>query len=233
MSLAVLFPDLVNALKADIALKDVMIKDLSEENTKLRHSRTVLHNVGSKNLNESFRSAQPRRATPYKKRSLSEDGTVTEEEYALSGPTSAGVVIQSSAFGRGPQFQMAATRANGVIAAGRKEEPMVNNEAEDIQTLPPLSESQAVSFKLTTLQNNRVKGPFLKKPLQVGATQISNSDGILFSDSKDGNRPGRNGKLLKAPSILNSPKYIRTNRSNGHRKNIPSFERRRVSFLKD
>ena len=233
MSLAVLFPDVVDALKADIALKDVMIKDLSEENTKLRHSRTVLHNVGSKNLNESFRTAQPRRATPYKKRSLSEDGTTTDEDFALGGPTSAGVVIQSSAVGRGLQFQVAATRGNAVTAAGRKEEPIANGEAADIQTLPPLSESQAVSFKLTARQINRVKGPFLKKPLQVGATQISNSNGIVFSDSKDTNSSGRNGKLLKAPSILNGPKYMRTNRSNGYRKNIPSFEGRRISFLKD
>ena len=220
------FSDVVDALKADIALKDAMIKGLSEENTKLRHSRTVFHNARSKNLNESFRAAQPRRATPYKKRSS------PDEDFVLGGPASAGVVIQSSETGRGLQFQVSTARANAVTVAAKKEH-MVNDETTDIQTLPPLSESQAVSFKLTARPNNPVKGPFLKKPLQVGATQISNSDGIVFTDSRDANdRPGRDGKLLKSRSI-NGPKYTRTNRSNDYWKNISSFEGRRISFLKD
>ena len=222
------FLDAVDALKADIALKDVMIKGLSEENTKLRHSRTVFQNARSKNLNESFRAAQPRRATPFKKRSLSDDGTTTNEDFVLGGPASAGVVIQSSKTGRGLQFQVSTARANA------RKEHMVDDETTDIKTLPPLSESQTVSFKLTTRQNNRVKGPFLKKPLQVCATQISNSDGIVFADSMDTNdRLGRDGKLLQARSIVNGPKYMKTNRSNDYRKNVQSFDGRRISFLKD
>ena len=127
---------------------------------------------------------------------------------------------------------MSTARANAVTVAAKKEH-MVNDETTDIQTLPPLSESQAVSFKLTARPNNPVKGPFLKKPLQVGATQISNSDGIVFTDSRDANdRPGRDGKLLKSRSI-NGPKYTRTNRSNDYWKNISSFEGRIISFLKD
>ena len=228
------FLDAVDALKADIALKDVMIKGLSEENTKLRHSRTVFHNARSKNLNESFRAAQPRRATPFKKRSLSDDGTTTNEDFVLGGPASAGVVIQSSETGRGLQFQVSTARANAVTVGPRKEEHLVNGETTDIQTLPPLSESQAVSFKLTARQNNRVKGPFLKKPLQVCATQFSNSDGIVFADSKDtSGRLGIDGKLLQARSIVNGPKYMKTNRSNDYPKNVPSFDGRRISFLKD
>ena len=231
--MSVSFSDLIDALKADIALKDAMIKGLSEENTKLRHSQTVFHNVRSKNLNENFRAAQPRRATPFKKRSLSDDGTTTNENFVLGGPASAGVVIQSSETGRGLQFQVSTARANAVNVTARKEH-MVDDEITDIQTLPPLSESQTVSFKLTTRQNNRVKGPFLKKPLQVCATQFSNSDGIVFADFKDMNgRLGRDGKLLQARSIVNGPKYMKTNRSNDYRKNVPSFDGRRISFLKD
>ena len=97
-----------------------------------------------------------------------------------------------------------------------------------------LSESQTVSFKLTTRQNNRVKGPFLKNPLQVCAAQISNFDGNVFADSKDtSGRLGIDGKLLQARSIVNGPNYMKTNRSNDYPKNVPSFDGRRISFLKD
>ena len=223
---------MIEALKADIALKDSMLQELSKENSKLRtHPKTIHRSGRSKNLSHSFQTDQPKKVTPYRNVSFSED-----EDLIQSGPASAGVVVQTKPEGNGIQFQLATTRSSiperkdisntGVPTKGVSNIHESQSHAQET-VFPPLNQSQAVTFKLTTANNNRIKGPFLKRPVQVNATKISSST-ITESKTKYP-EPNTNAKLLNARSIAPDPKQWKTHRTFGQQK-VMSVGNKKMTF---
>ena len=228
------FSGLIETLKADIALKDSMLQGISEENSRLRnHSRTIRQSVRSQNVSKSFNAAQRKRVTPYSERSLSQDGTISDEDLVLGRPASAGVVVEAKPGGQGIQFQLATTRSNVPAKkdVSNTEIPTkVHDSSSEATVLPPLNQSQTVSFKLTTTENNRIKGPFLKRPVQVNATKITSSGSPVIVPKSKNIESGNSGKLLQARSFPPGSKQWRTHRTFGQQKNVSRVDNKKLTL---